>query len=38
MEFPPGAPRNRALGVNAGMSGAGGAIGVLLGGRETSQR
>jgi EmrB/QacA subfamily drug resistance transporter len=34
--FPPGPPRNRALGVYAGMSGAGGAIGLLLGGILTS--
>jgi EmrB/QacA subfamily drug resistance transporter len=34
--FPPGAPRNRALGVYAGMSGAGGAIGLLLGGILTT--
>jgi EmrB/QacA subfamily drug resistance transporter len=34
--FPPGQPRNRALGVYAGMSGAGGAIGLLLGGILTS--
>jgi predicted MFS family arabinose efflux permease len=31
-----GAPRNRALGVWAGMAGAGGAIGLLLGGILTS--
>src|SRR5665647_2851390 len=30
--FPAGVPRNRALGVWAGMAGAGGAIGLLLGG------
>jgi EmrB/QacA subfamily drug resistance transporter len=34
--FPMGAPRNRALGVWAGMAGAGGAIGLLLGGILTS--
>ncbi len=34
--FPAGAPRNRALGVWAGMAGAGGAIGLLLGGILTS--
>jgi EmrB/QacA subfamily drug resistance transporter len=34
--FPAGAPRNRALGVYAGMSGAGGAIGLLLGGILTT--
>jgi EmrB/QacA subfamily drug resistance transporter len=34
--FPAGAPRNRALGVYAGMSGAGGAIGLLLGGVLTT--
>jgi EmrB/QacA subfamily drug resistance transporter len=34
--FPPGLPRNRALGVWAGMAGAGGAIGLLLGGILTS--
>ncbi len=34
--FPAGAPRNRALGVWAGMAGAGGAIGLLLGGVLTS--
>ena len=34
--FPQGAPRNRALGVWAGMAGAGGAIGLLLGGILTS--
>jgi EmrB/QacA subfamily drug resistance transporter len=34
--FPEGAPRNRAMGVYAGMSGAGAAIGVLLGGVLTS--
>ena len=34
--FPPGMPRNRALGVYAGMSGAGGAIGLLLGGILTT--
>ena len=34
--FPPGAPRNKALGVYAGMSGAGGAIGLLLGGILTT--
>jgi EmrB/QacA subfamily drug resistance transporter len=34
--FPMGAPRNRALGVYAGMSGAGGAIGLLLGGVLTT--
>ena len=31
-----GPPRNRALGVYAGMSGAGGAIGLLLGGILTT--
>lgn len=30
--FPEGAPRNRAMAVYAGMSGAGGALGLLLGG------
>jgi EmrB/QacA subfamily drug resistance transporter len=30
--FPEGAPRNRAMGVYAAMSGAGGAVGLLLGG------
>jgi len=30
--FPEGAPRNRAMGVYAAMSGGGGAIGLLLGG------
>ena len=34
--FPMGAPRNRALGVYAGMSGAGGAVGLLLGGILTT--
>ncbi len=34
--FPAGPPRNRALGVWAGMAGAGGAIGLLLGGILTS--
>ncbi len=34
--FPPGLPRNRALGVWAGMAGAGGAIGLLLGGILTT--
>ncbi len=34
--FPSGAPRNRALGVWAGMAGAGGAIGLLLGGILTT--
>jgi EmrB/QacA subfamily drug resistance transporter len=34
--FPAGQPRNRALGVWAGMAGAGGAIGLLLGGILTS--
>jgi EmrB/QacA subfamily drug resistance transporter len=34
--FPMGAPRNRALGIWAGMAGAGGAIGLLLGGILTS--
>jgi len=34
--FPAGPPRNRALGVYAGMSGAGGAIGLLLGGILTT--
>jgi EmrB/QacA subfamily drug resistance transporter len=34
--FPEGAPRNRAMGVYAAMSGAGAAIGVLLGGVLTS--
>jgi EmrB/QacA subfamily drug resistance transporter len=34
--FPMGAPRNRALGVWAGMAGAGGAVGLLLGGILTS--
>jgi EmrB/QacA subfamily drug resistance transporter len=34
--FPMGAPRNRALGVWAGMAGAGGAIGLLLGGVLTT--
>lgn len=34
--FPAGVPRNRALGVYAGMSGAGGAIGLLLGGILTT--
>jgi EmrB/QacA subfamily drug resistance transporter len=34
--FPAGAPRNRALGVWAGMAGAGGAIGLLLGGILTT--
>ena len=36
--FPMGPPRNRALGVYAGMSGAGGAIGLLLGGILTTLR
>ena len=34
--FPAGPPRNRAFGVYAGMSGAGGAIGLLLGGILTT--
>jgi EmrB/QacA subfamily drug resistance transporter len=34
--FPEGPPRNRAMGVYAAMSGAGAAIGVLLGGVLTS--
>lgn len=34
--FPEGAPRNRAMGVYAAMAGAGGAIGLLLGGLITS--
>jgi EmrB/QacA subfamily drug resistance transporter len=34
--FPPGPPRNRAFGVYAAMSGAGGAIGLLLGGVLTT--
>jgi len=34
--FPMGPPRTRALGVYAGMSGAGGAVGLLLGGILTS--
>ncbi len=34
--FPMGPPRTRALGVYAGMSGAGGAIGLLLGGILTT--
>jgi EmrB/QacA subfamily drug resistance transporter len=34
--FPQGAPRNKALGVYAGMSGAGGAVGLLLGGLLTT--
>ena len=34
--FPMGAPRNRALGVWAAMAGAGGAIGLLLGGILTT--
>ncbi len=34
--FPAGVQRNRALGVYAGMSGAGGAVGLLLGGILTS--
>jgi len=34
--FPAGPPRNRALGVYAAMSGAGGAIGLLLGGILTA--
>ena len=34
--FPEGAPRNRALGVYAAMSGSGGAIGLLLGGVLTT--
>ena len=34
--FPEGSPRNRAMGVYAAMSGAGAAIGVLLGGVLTS--
>ena len=35
--FPEGPPRNRAMGVYAAMSGAGAAIGVLLGGILTSE-
>ena len=34
--FPEGAPRNRAMGVFAAMAGAGGAIGLLLGGVITT--
>ena len=34
--FPMGPPRTRALGVYAGMSGAGGAVGLLLGGILTT--
>lgn len=34
--FPEGAPRNRALGVYAAVSGAGGALGLLLGGLITN--
>ena len=34
--FPEGAPRNRAMGIYAAMAGAGGAIGLLLGGIITS--
>ena len=34
--FPMGAPRNRALGMWAGMAGAGGAVGLLLGGILTT--
>jgi EmrB/QacA subfamily drug resistance transporter len=34
--FPEGAPRNRAMGIYAAMAGAGGAIGLLLGGVITS--
>lgn len=34
--FPEGAPRNRAMGVFAAMAGAGGAIGLLLGGLITT--
>jgi EmrB/QacA subfamily drug resistance transporter len=34
--FPEGGPRNRAMGVYAALSGAGAAIGVLLGGALTS--
>ncbi|HMK92865.1 MAG TPA: MFS transporter [Thermoleophilia bacterium] len=34
--FPAGPPRNRAFGVYAGMSGAGGAVGLLLGGILTT--
>ena len=34
--FPMGPPRTRALGIYAGMSGAGGAIGLLLGGVLTT--
>jgi len=34
--FPAGPPRNRAFGVYAGMSGAGGAVGLLLGGVLTT--
>lgn len=34
--FPEGAPRNRAMGVYAAMSGGGGAVGLLLGGILTS--
>ena len=34
--FPEGAPRNRAMGIYAAMAGAGGAIGLLLGGLITS--
>ena len=34
--FPAGPPRNRAFGVYAAMSGAGGAVGLLLGGVLTT--
>jgi EmrB/QacA subfamily drug resistance transporter len=34
--FPEGAPRNRAMGVYAAMSGGGGAVGLLVGGLLTS--
>jgi EmrB/QacA subfamily drug resistance transporter len=34
--FPEGPPRNRAMGIYAAMSGAGGAIGLILGGVFTS--
>ena len=34
--FPEGAPRNRALGVYSAVSGAGGAVGLLLGGLITN--
>jgi EmrB/QacA subfamily drug resistance transporter len=34
--FPEGAPRNRAMGIYAAMAGAGGAIGLLLGGIITT--